>query len=100
MEAHDLYKLQANAELAVNLLKKMSHKDRLLILCYLIAGEMSAGELNKCSLLSQSAFSQHLAILRKEGLVRTRKEGQTIYYSLAKESVVEILKTLKQIFCN
>lgn len=100
MDTAELELLKANAELAVVLLKRMAHKDRLLILCHLTTGEISAGELSRRSLLSQSAFSQHLAVLRNEQLVKTRKEAQTIYYSLANESVIEVLATLKQIFCK
>lgn len=100
MNTNELEELKANAELAVALLKRMAHKDRLLILCHLTSGELSAGELSRRSLLSQSAFSQHLAVLRAESLVKTRKESQTVYYSLASSNVLEVLATLKQIFCN
>ena len=100
MDINELEQLQANAELAVVLLKRMAHKDRLLILCHLTTGEISAGELSRRSLLSQSAFSQHLAVLRNEQLVKIRKESQTVYYSLANDAVLEVLATLKQIFCN
>lgn len=100
MDNSELEELQANAELAVALLKRMAHKDRLLILCHLTTGEMSAGELARRSLLSQSAFSQHLGVLRAEKLVKTRKEAQSIYYSLSNDAVLEVLATLKQIFCK
>ncbi|MEN9946169.1 MAG: hypothetical protein RLZZ293_555 [Pseudomonadota bacterium] len=96
----NLDQLQDNAQLAVNLLKRMAHCDRLLILCHLTQGELSAGELARRSLLSQSAFSQHLAILRRDQLVLTRKQAQTVYYSLASNEVLQILLTLKQIFCH
>ncbi|TXJ02429.1 MAG: transcriptional regulator [Neisseriales bacterium] len=100
MNVNELQELQENAGLAVALLKRMAHKDRLLILCHLTTGEITAGELSRRSLLSQSAFSQHLAVLRAEQLVKTRKEAQTIYYSLANDAVIEVLSTLKQIFCK
>lgn len=100
MDNSELERLKASAESAVIFLKSMAHKDRLLILCHLSGGEISAGELARRSLLSQSAFSQHLAILREEHLVKTRRESQTIYYSLANGSVIEVLLTLKQIFCK
>lgn len=100
MDTNELEQLKANAELAVSLLKRMAHKDRLLILCHLTTGELSAGELSRRSLLSQSAFSQHLAVLRTDSLVKTRKESQTVYYSLANEHVLDVLATLKQIFCQ
>lgn len=100
MNLDELNRLKASAEVAVMLLKSMAHKDRLLILCHLSGGEISAGELAGRSLLSQSAFSQHLAILRSEQLVKTRREAQTIYYSLANIEVIEVLTTLKRIFCK
>ncbi|AUR51137.1 ArsR/SmtB family transcription factor [Aquella oligotrophica] len=95
----ELTALKEKAEIAVNLLKKMAHKDRLLILCHLVGGELSAGELSRLSLLSQSAFSQHLAILRNDNLVKTRKVSQTIYYSLADDNVIKVLEVLKQLYC-
>lgn len=100
MSNSELEKLKLSAEAAVVLLKTMAHKDRLLILCHLVSGEISAGELARKSLLSQSAFSQHLAILRDESLVKTRRVSQTIYYSLASAEVIEVLVTLKRIFCD
>ncbi|RTL00843.1 MAG: ArsR family transcriptional regulator [Proteobacteria bacterium] len=100
MNNSELEKLKLSAEAAVVLLKTMAHKDRLLILCHLVSGEISAGELARKSLLSQSAFSQHLAILRDESLVKTRRVSQTIYYSLASAEVIEVLVTLKRIFCD
>lgn len=100
MDQSELAVLQTNAELAVALLKRMAHRDRLLILCHLTAGEISAGDLSRRSLLSQSAFSQHLAVLRADKLVKTRKDAQTVYYSLSNNDVLEVLSTLKQIFCK
>lgn len=100
MNELELLKLKSNAESAVVLLKTMAHRDRLLILCHLSEGEISAGDLARKSLLSQSAFSQHLAILRNEELVTTRRSSQMIYYSLANSDVLNVLMTLKQIFCN
>ncbi len=100
MNKDDLDLLKENSESAARLLKILAHRDRLLILCHLTSGEISAGELAKRSLLSQSAFSQHLAILRNESLVITRKVAQTIYYSLSNDEVLHILATLKQIYCK
>jgi DNA-binding transcriptional ArsR family regulator len=93
----ELHELVAHAEEAVALLKQMAHKDRLAILCHLTSGELSAGDLARRSLLSQSAFSQHLAVLRAEKMVATRKEAQTIYYSLANSEVVAVLTILQQV---
>jgi ArsR family transcriptional regulator len=84
---------------AAALLKALSHEARLMVLCQLVDGEMSAGALQRDSGLSQSALSQHLAKLREEGLVQTRREAQTIYYSVADPRVGQILQTLAAIFC-
>lgn len=100
MDKYELEALKANAEFAVILLKRMAHRDRLLILCHLTAGEISAGNLSRRSMLSQSAFSQHLAVLRADKLVKTRRDAQMVYYSLSNDDVIEVLATLKQIFCK
>lgn len=99
MKQNDLDIFKQNAGKAAELLKKMSHPDRLLVLCYLSDGELSAGELAKKSNLSLSAFSQHLAILREAKLIKTRRVMQMRYYSIYNESVLQILATLKDIFC-
>ena len=85
---------------AAKLLKTLSHPNRLLVLCYLSEREMSAGELVLKSNLSFSAFSQHLAILRKAELIKTRRNAQTIYYSIKDPSVLKILLVLKELYCN
>ena len=85
---------------AVSLLKAMANQSRLLILCYLAeAGEMSVGELVHRVGLSQSALSQHLAKLRDEGLVSTRKEAQTVYYSVCDPKAGQLLALLHDLFC-
>lgn len=92
--------MKDNASKASALLKAISHESRLLILCLLLRKEMTVGELAEYSDLSQSAFSQHLSVLRKEGLVKTRKEAQTVFYSLNDPSVKKILETLYEIYCG
>lgn len=89
-----------NATEAAKLLKILSHPNRLLVLCYLSEGEMSAGDLVLKSSLSFSAFSQHLAILRKAELIKARRSAQTIYYSIKNPSVLKILLVLKELYCN
>ncbi len=89
----------ARAGEAATLLKALAHEARLMVLCQLLEGEHSAGALQEASGLSQSALSQHLARLREEGLVATRREAQTIYYSLAEPNVARVLETLAQIYC-
>lgn len=85
---------------AVALLKSIAHEGRLLVLCYLSeAGELSVGDLVDRIGLSQSALSQHLAKLRAEGLVATRKSSQTVYYRIADPRVLTLLSTLHDIYC-
>ena len=95
----DLAELQSNAERASRLLKAMSNERRLLILCSLAEGERSVGELERIVDLSQSALSQHLARLRNDGLVGTRRSAQSIYYSLKGEEARTIILTLHALFC-
>lgn len=100
MSENDLMQLQQNALKASDFLKRLSHPDRLLILCHLSFGELSAGELARKSKLNLSAFSQHLAILRNSGIVQIRREAQTLYYSIKDKSSLLILEVLKEIFCK
>lgn len=94
----DLTTLEHKAEHASRLLKAISNDKRLLILCALNRGEKNVGELEKLIGLSQSALSQHLARLRRDGLVSTRREAQTIYYSINNAELKAILKTLAEIY--
>jgi ArsR family transcriptional regulator len=84
---------------AARLLRTMSNEHRLMILCRLGEGEFSAGDLLTETTLSQSALSQHLAVLREEGLVATRRAGQSIFYRIADPSALRIIHTLADIFC-
>ncbi|GAA3908971.1 hypothetical protein GCM10022228_19470 [Halomonas cibimaris] len=77
-----------------SLLKAMANAKRLRILCLLAEGEMSVTQLNRRLVLSQSALSQHLAILRQQALVTTRRDSQTIYYSLASDTVKAVIQAL------
>ncbi|WP_462156706.1 ArsR/SmtB family transcription factor [Pseudoalteromonas sp. GB56] len=96
----DLMKMADNAEQAQALLKLLANKNRLMILCCLQQGEMSVSQLNERVPLSQSALSQHLAALRQEDIVTTRRESQTIFYSLCNDHARAILSTLYEIFCQ
>ncbi len=96
----NLKAMHANAKKAASMLKAISHESRLLILCMLTKGELCVGDLAEHSQLSQSAFSQHLSVLRKEGLVATRKESQTVYYRLHDNKTEKILKVLYEIYCE
>ena len=92
--------LRENARRASALLKAMSNERRLLILCHLTQGEQSVGELERVVGLSQSALSQHLARLRRDKLVVTRRVAQTIYYSLAGKEAGAIMMTLHDLYCG
>ncbi|HLT89333.1 MAG TPA: metalloregulator ArsR/SmtB family transcription factor [Woeseiaceae bacterium] len=96
----ELARLERRAGEAAALLKALSNEKRLLILCTLAAGELSVSELNARIPLSQSALSQQLAVLRREGLVRTRRDAQTIYYSVAPSNAVEIIEVLRRLYCG
>lgn len=85
---------------AVTLLKAMANERRLQILCLLHNQELSVGELCKVMSLSQSALSQHLAWLRRDGLVHTRKEAQTVYYTLSSEEVKAMIELLHGMYCE
>jgi len=95
----DIAEMRSNATQAAELLKAMSNENRLLLLCHLGEKEMSVSELNSFIDLSQSSLSQHLARLRKDGLVKTRRESQTIFYSIANPSVVKLIGFLQNEFC-
>ena len=89
---------QAAAGQASRLLKALSNEKRLMILCRLGEEELPVSALVQASGLSQSALSQHLALLRDEGLVATRREGQSIFYRIADPAVVRVIATLADIF--
>ena len=92
--------LREGAADATVFLKALANESRLLILCFLAEGEKSVGELQALMDLSQSALSQHLAVLRRDGLVETRKSGQTVYYRLASEATEATMGLLYDYFCK
>ncbi len=91
--------MESAADRASDLLKALSNRHRLLIICQLIDGERSVGDLAAFLSLRDSTVSQHLALLRKDGLVLARRDAQTIYYSIASDPARQILKTLYQVYC-
>ena len=95
----DLAAFEASARQAARLLKVLSNEKRLMILCRLGDREISVGALQDQVGLSQSALSQHLALLREEGLVATRREGQSILYRIADPNAVKVIATLAEIYC-
>lgn len=96
----DIENIENNVTAAVNLLKALSNERRLVIVCALYGGEKSVGELEKIVKLSQSALSQHLARLRREGIVGTRRAAQMIHYSLTDKGAEAIMKCLCDIYCT
>lgn len=85
---------------AETMLKALANRHRLMILCQLIDKEHSVGELTRFLGLRDSTVSQHLALLRKDGLVETRRDGQTIWYALASVAVRRLVETLYDIYCG
>jgi DNA-binding transcriptional ArsR family regulator len=96
----DFDTMRRNASDAVSLLKGLANESRLMIVCVLAEGELSVGQLNQRIKLSQSALSQHLAVLREQGLVQTRRESQTIYYRLADSAAIDIIGLLHDVYCE
>jgi ArsR family transcriptional regulator len=96
----DIQKMQSSADDVSDLLKTMAHPERLMVLCQLTQGEVGAGKLQESSSLSQSAFSQHLTVLKKHGLVKVRKESQQVFYSLSDSRVALLLQNLQSLFCT
>ena len=100
VDQNDHDEIKAHSEDAARLLKALANAARLQVLCALVEGELSVGQINENVALSQSALSQHLAVLRREGLVSTRRCGQTIYYALAGQAVRQVLEVLHDIYSN
>lgn len=96
----DLSRLEAKAEEAASLLRSMGSPHRLMVLCTLLEGERSVGGLQERLALSASNLSQHLARLREEGLVSTRREGTVIYYRVSSDRVQPLVEQLYNMFCG
>jgi DNA-binding transcriptional ArsR family regulator len=96
----NIQEMQTSAEQASDLMAAMANRNRLMILCHLGQCEMRVGELQDRTGLSQSALSQHLARLRRDGLVSTRRESQAIYYRIDSPEVMRLIDTLYGLFCN
>ena len=92
--------LQRSARRAAPLLKAMANPARLVIVCQLAEGERSVGQIADAVGLSQSGISQHLAVLRREHIVATRRDKQTVFYSIASSDVMAIMTTLHRVFCK
>lgn len=96
----DVAAMKASAGEAEGLLKSLANRHRLMILCQLVDGEQSVGDMAAFMGLRDSTVSQHLALLRKDGLVSTRRDGQTIWYSIASAPARKVLKTLYGLYCG
>src|SRR3546814_11825764 len=90
----NIQEMQAAADRATDLLKALASRNRLLLLCHLLDGEKSVGELARLLEVRDPAVSQQLALLRKDGLVRTRRQGQTVYDGLARPEAPKVIETL------
>jgi DNA-binding transcriptional ArsR family regulator len=96
----DLGALQEKAGQAARLLRLLANENRLLLLCHLVAqGEMTVGALAEAVGLSQPALSQHLALLREDGLVATRRDAQAVFYRLADPRAASLLSVLRDLYC-
>lgn len=95
----DLALFEESAGRAAALLRMLGNEKRLMLLCQLADGELSVSEIQHRIGLSQSALSQHLALLREEGIVATRRESQTIFYRIADQAALRIIETLAELFC-
>ena len=95
----DLKHMAESASRASSLMKTLGHKDRLMILCHLAMGEKSVGQIAELLEISQSPLSQHLSRMRKEGLVETRREAQSIFYTLKSGEAARIVEVLYELFC-
>lgn len=96
----NLDQMAQSADRASALMKTLGHRDRLMILCQLADGEKSVGQVADLLEIPQSPLSQHLSRMRKEGLVETRREAQTIYYSLKSGEASRIVEVLYELFCE
>ena len=92
--------MKAAAARACRMLKALSNPDRLLLLCQMLEGEPTVGELEAALGIPQPTLSQQLAVLREEGLVSTRREGRHIHYRIASPEAQALLHTLHQLFCH
>ena len=96
----NIEEMEATAEKVADLMKVLSNKNRLLVLCQLVESEKPVGELARGIGIREQAMSQQLALLRKDGLVKTRRDGQTIYYSLARNDIQPLMQFLYDTYCK
>ncbi len=95
----DLEALRRSADSACRLMKVLSNPDRLLLLCQLTQGEKRVGELEELVGISQPTLSQQLGILRREGVVSTRRDGKFIWYQLNDPRILQLIQTMYRLYC-
>ena len=98
-ENFDLDEMQRAADKASALMKTLGHRGRLMILCQLVTGEKSVGKLSDLLEIPQSPLSQHLSRLRGEGLVSTRRDAQTVFYSLNSNEAGKVIECIYGLYC-
>lgn len=96
----NLKKMRASADEACTLMKVLSNRDRMLLLCQIAQGEKCVSELEECLDIHQPTLSQQLTVLRNKGLVSTRREGKQIYYALSSKDALSVMTALYQTYCN
>lgn len=96
----NLQKMQSSADDACRLMKVLSNRDRMMLLCQISQGEKCVGELEACLDIQQPTLSQQLTVLRNEALVKTRREGKQIYYSHSNHIALEVMNLLYQNYCS
>ena len=96
----NLKKMQSSADDACRLMKVLSNRDRMMLLCQISQGEMCVSELEECLDIHQPTLSQQLTVLRNEELVETRREGKQIYYSLSNDVALEVMDVLYRNYCS
>lgn len=96
----DIARLRTAADQAQALLKTLANRDRLLLLCQLVSGERNVSELEVAVGIQQPTLSQQLGVLRREGLVATRREGKQIFYRIDSTEALAMLQTLYQLYCD
>lgn len=99
MKNMNMQRLRDKAGDAERLLKTLSNPDRLMLLCQLSQGELNVGELEQQLGIHQPTLSQQLGVLRREGLVETRRDGKMIYYRVCSGPALVVIETLYQLFC-
>lgn len=96
----DLPAMRAHAGEAVAMLKLLGNEDRLMLLCQLTEGERTVGELEQLTGIGQPTLSQQLGVLRRDGLVHTRREGKFIWYQVADERALQLMQAIHRLFCK